>query len=181
MYGQTTQSISLNRGWTWLSINVVPTDWSVNAVMQLSSLQGADQVKNQFEFAEYYDGFGFYGTLSSMSADVMFAVKTASEATLTVTGAPVALPKSVTLYRGWTWVPCPYQTAVQLADALTYESSAGTSLYAAGDQFKSQFEFAEFCNGHRDPNTATCCRTPTHPHSLSLFTSLSPNAFCDAL
>uniref|UniRef100_A0A7S3BKZ5 Uncharacterized protein n=1 Tax=Haptolina ericina TaxID=156174 RepID=A0A7S3BKZ5_9EUKA len=115
--------------------------------MQLSSLQGADQVKNQFEFAEYYDGFGFYGTLSSMSADVMFAVKTASEATLTVTGAPVALPKSVTLYRGWTWVPCPYQTAVQLADALTYESSAGTSLYAAGDQFKSQFEFAEFYAG----------------------------------
>ena len=83
-----------------------------------------------------------------MSADVMFAVKLASAATLTVTGAPVALPKSITLYRGWTWLPCPYQSSVSLADsAPTFVASSGSS-YSAGDQLKSQFEFAEYYAGY---------------------------------
>ena len=69
----------------------------------------------------------------------MYAVKLATAATLSVTGMPTTLPKTVTLSAGWTFVPYPYQANTALA------SGAPTFAYTQGDQFKSQSNFAEYC------------------------------------
>ena len=69
----------------------------------------------------------------------MYAVKLTTSATLSVTGMPTTLPKTVTLNAGWTFVPCPYQSSTPLA------SGAPVFLYTQGDQIKSQATFAEYC------------------------------------
>ena len=52
--------ISLNEGWTWFSLNVVPPEMSVAAVFASLSLTGAltggDHLKNQASFTDYYAG-----------------------------------------------------------------------------------------------------------------------------
>ena len=83
-------------------------------------------------------GFGFYGGLTSLSTDTMYAMHLAGSGTLLVSGAPVALPKAVTLMEGWTFLPCPHQASKPLAAGLPAFD------YQPGDQVKSHFLFAEF-------------------------------------
>ena len=115
----------------------------VNAVFsQLTStlLTAGDHIRSQYVFADYYEGFGFFGGLITLSTDEMYAVKVTREggATLTVSGTPVALPKPITLNSGWSFIPCPHQAATGLTAAMP------THTYANGDQIKSQLQFAEY-------------------------------------
>jgi hypothetical protein len=71
----------------------------------------------------------------------MYAVNFASGGTISVSGCPTTLPKTVVLNSGWSFVPCPYQFSVALNDA------APTFSYASGDQYKSQLQFAEYYEG----------------------------------
>jgi hypothetical protein len=50
-------------------------------------------------FAQFYDSFGWYGTLNTMSTDEMYKINRAA-ATLTIAGTPTPLPKSLTLNSG---------------------------------------------------------------------------------
>ena len=137
-----TFSIGLYSGWTFISFNLEPSDTGINAVFgRLTSLQGGDHVKNQYVFTDYYDGFGFFGGLTTLTTDDMYAVKVATSTTLTVSGTPVALPKPITLNSGWTWLPCPYQSTIGLADGVPEYT------YTNGDQCKSQGKFAEYYEG----------------------------------
>ena len=95
---------------------------------------------------------GFYGQLTTLTTNEMYAVKLASSATLSVTGMPTTLPKTVTLNAGWTFVPCPYQASTALA------SGAPAFQYAQGDQYKSQATFSEYCAGPMGVEP-----TPLHP------------------
>ena len=52
---------------------------------------------------------------------------------------PTSLPKTLTLSSGWTFLPCPYQSSVPLADFAPVFS------WGVADQFKSQSRFAEYC------------------------------------
>ena len=141
----TTLSISLVQGWTWISLNNVPGDLLIATIFSgVSSLAAGDHLKNQFTFTDYYHGFGFYGQLASLTGDTMYAIKLATAATLSVTGMPATLPKTVTLTSGWSWLPLPYPSALALASA----SPSPVNAFAAGDQFKSQSEFAEFYDGY---------------------------------
>ena len=82
---------------------------------------------------------GFYGQLTTLTTNEMYAVKLASTATLSVTGMPTTLPKTVSLNSGWTFLPCPFQSSVALA------VGAPAFTYTQGDQYKSQAQFAEYC------------------------------------
>jgi hypothetical protein len=113
----------------------------VNAAFAGFSMQSGDQIKDQYVFTEYYPGFGFFGGLTALTTNSMYAVLSATGGTHTVTGCPVALPKVVSLNAGWTFLPCPYQTSTALVKAVPDYS------YAAGDQVKSQLYFAEFYSG----------------------------------
>jgi hypothetical protein len=114
-------------------------DMGLNAVFGGAPLGSGDHVKSQIAFADYYEGFGFFGGLTTLTTDTMYAVRVVTGSALTVTGAPVTLPKQVVLSRGWNFLPCPYATSVALADG------APTFGYAGGDLFKSQLQFSEFC------------------------------------
>jgi len=134
-------SLTLNEGWTWFSLNLVAADMSVGSLLSSVSFSGGDQLKSQASFTEYYPGYGFFGQLSTLTTDTMYALKLMAASSLSVSGTPVSLPKSATLADGWTWLPSPYQGTVTLSDAAPVFS------YQQGDQIKSQAAFSEFYAG----------------------------------
>jgi len=143
--------INLSPGWNFVSLNLEASGGGdgmrLNSVFAsprdpaAGSFGIGDHIKNQLLFADYYDGFGFFGGLSLISTDEMYAVKVAGAVVLTVTGTPVALPKTISLGTGWNYLPCPYQASIGLADGVP------TFSYTNGDLIKSQTQFAELYEG----------------------------------
>ena len=136
-----TLQISLQPGWSFISLNLELSDFRVNTVFAGLDLIFGDQIKDQYVFSQYYSGFGFFGGLNVLTTNTMYAVNFASGGTISVSGCPTTLPKTVVLNSGWSFVPCPYQFSVALNDA------APTFSYASGDQYKSQLQFAEYYEG----------------------------------
>ena len=135
--------ISLNYGWTWISLNVVAPDMVVNNVLASETLADGDHVKSQFSFTQYYAGYGFFGTLTEFTTDSMYGVELSTPSTVTISGTPVALPKTISLNgQGWTFLPCPYQTEASLLKLPT-----GVT-YSMEDQIKSQFQFSTYYTGY---------------------------------
>jgi len=132
--------VSMNTGWTWISSPVEAADMSVGALISLSSLQQGDSVKGQFAFTDYYGTYGWFGQLTALTADTMYAVKLATSTTLTLSGVPVSLPKAIDMTVGWVWMPNPYLTTKAASEYMPSHSGG----YVAGDQVKSQFSFSEY-------------------------------------
>jgi len=132
-------------GWTWMSLNVEAADMSVGAVFAsvTSGMVTGDHVKSQLAFAHWYEGFGFFGSLSSVGTDSMYAIKMTNPATFTFSGAPVSLPKTISITSGWTFLPNPYQSQTPLANALP----SGLALELE-NQVKSQFSFSFYYPGY---------------------------------
>lgn len=111
-------------------------------------------------FTEYYDGFGFFPDLT-MTTREMYAVKLLEgPAALTLSGAPVALPFTVELFTGWTFLPNPYRQPVVV--------SAGMPAYGYGNgaQVKSQAAFAEYYDEYGWYVISQCTARLHHAQSL---------------
>ena len=102
-----------------------------------------DLVKSQFDFTQFYEGFGFFGILSTIGTDSMYVVSMTNPATFRFSGTPVALPKTISILAGWTFLPNPYQSQTPLANALP----TGIALQL-NDQVKSQFSFSSYYPGY---------------------------------
>ena len=138
-------NIQLNSGWTWISLNVEADDMSLNALFStLSTPMGAsDYVKSQDAFAQYYQGFGFFGSMSSVATTTMYKVRKEVSSTLSFAGTPVDLPMAVTFSKGWNYSPCPYQTATSLTQA--FPASGPSALaWQTSDLIKSQMSFSTY-------------------------------------
>ena len=94
-------NIPLNQGWSWISLNLEASDMSINGVFESLALLNGDHIKSQFQFTDYYEGFGFFGQLSTLHTDEMYAVKLGAATTLTITGTPIDLPQQIALSTGW--------------------------------------------------------------------------------
>ena len=123
---------------------------SLNAVASRVSLpwEGReDYFKGQNSFSQYYSGWGFYGSLLTVSTKTMYKVKKAAGATLAVNGVPLALPLHMTFTAGWNYVPCPYQQTTSLTRAFPFSGPSSLS-YTTADLLKSQVTFATFYEGY---------------------------------
>jgi hypothetical protein len=140
-------------GWNWISFPVEFDSLAVNDVFAPSKMgSGAfaalDQIKDQFMFTEYYAGYGFYGTLATVTTDSMYAIKLAANGdTFTMTGPPVTLPKTINLNIAWTYISMPYQTNQPLSN--TFLVADGVSVtFQATNQIKDFYTFAEYYEGY---------------------------------
>ena len=84
-----TMTVRLNSGWTWISLNVEAEDMTLNAIFaSLTNPMGSqDYVKSQDAFAQFYEGFGFFGSLNSVVATTMYKVRKEAVSTLSFVGA----------------------------------------------------------------------------------------------
>ena len=95
-------------GWTWISYPV-STDMDINeALSGLASIEG-DIIKAQEGYAEFYDGYGWYGTLETLTPNIGLMYKSTSAYPQTFTypeGGRTALRENPTSKNNH-WVPDP--------------------------------------------------------------------------
>uniref|UniRef100_A0A7S3AI73 Uncharacterized protein n=1 Tax=Haptolina ericina TaxID=156174 RepID=A0A7S3AI73_9EUKA len=106
------------------------------------SFEADDYVKGQFTFTQWYTGYGFYGTLATLTTNTMYKVKKAAGATLTFAGDTVELPKPFSFVPGWNYIPCVYQAPATLERAFETLTTLDTT-----DTLKSQMQFTTYYSG----------------------------------
>ena len=139
-----TQQISLfESGWNWWSAYV-----ELDGATGLQSLQeslGASgvMVKSQNDgYVSYLDGYGWYGSLTSVNNESTYQVKTNAACTVNLTGAtahPADHP--ITLGNGWSWIGYPVAASMGVEDALAaIEPQDGDMLKSQNDGYASYLD-----------------------------------------
>jgi len=132
--------IPLNAGWNWISINRISTDMTIAAAFP--GFRADDMIKSQTGFTQYYDGTGWFGGLTALEVDIMYAVRCSVAKTLQIRGEPIiatsVLPSSVPVQVGWNWLPMHNSGSGDVAS--TFEVVG----VKAGDVLKSQTSFTQY-------------------------------------
>ena len=142
--GATLQSISLVKGWTWISFGVEAANMSAKAVLSQLKATDGDVIKSQTKFSQYVSGQGWIGSLDSIATGVTYKILSDKSATLPFVGEPVDVnDHPIAVKPGWNWVGYLPDNSLGINDALaSLDASASTD-----DIIKSQFAFATFSNG----------------------------------
>jgi hypothetical protein len=121
-----TQTITLNQGWTWFSLNIKPVSWKFSDVMGAYSPKDGDYIKNQTTSITFYDGFGWFGELQEFDPKTMYKIKLSSAAVITIFGTPVnSAEYPITINQGWTWIGYLPQLPLSITDALSSINPVG--------------------------------------------------------
>ena len=132
----------LNRGWTWFSLYVQSSDSSINAALSSVNAVLGDYIKSISSFAQFYDGYGWYGTLTALSKTSMYKIKLASSQTLSITAPPISASTQLSLTSGWNYLPYLLPNARPLTQALP------SFTYQNGDLIKGQASFSTYYAGY---------------------------------
>ncbi|MFQ6609703.1 MAG: thrombospondin type 3 repeat-containing protein, partial [Fidelibacterota bacterium] len=133
-------AIELSTGWNWFSVNVEAADMSLDNV--LSNINGtADFIKDQTSFASYVDGYGWFGTLNTLSTTSMYQIHTTEPGTILYTGLQVDPTTPLELTSGWNWIS--YLPACDLSIGSALGSIDGSS-----DFVKNQTQFSSYVEGY---------------------------------
>lgn len=137
--GHIEQSIPINKGWTWMSVNVKkPLDSSLATVLNPLG-DKAVSIKSKMGHSDYTKEQGWVGQLTEIVPGNMYKLQTTDALTLPVTG--LALPADSTpivIEPGWNWIGYTPQASTSVANALANMNPQD------GDIVKSQYAFAIF-------------------------------------
>ena len=134
---EVTTNIELETGWNWFSLNVLSNDMSINNV--LSSVDGSmNYIKNIDTYAEYYDSYGWWGTLEAINNAEMYKATTLNSDIIEFTALAVN-PSDVQigLSVGWNWIGFTPQFPLNINTALN-------SVNGTADYIKDQDTYAEY-------------------------------------
>jgi hypothetical protein len=137
---------SLSSGWNWFSLNMTNTDMGINNILSSleSSLVDGDYIKSQGGYADFYLGFGWFGTLENFNNTNMYKLDIDNPGNITFEGTAVdVLSNPLELSSGWNWVSYLPQEAMDINVALASIVSTG----ADGDYMKSQGGYADYYPG----------------------------------
>ena len=138
------QNIPLNKGWTWVSMNVNDPNFNnLNVLTKNLQLETEDRITNGSDFDLYSKNIAspsWSGSISSnggISSAKMYKVSLANEQSLTIKGIPVNLASwSFPITVDWNWLPYPIAQNQLTTEALAYFDASD------GDVIKSQNLFA---------------------------------------
>jgi M6 family metalloprotease-like protein len=112
-------SRQLSTGWSWFSLNVENAVMTPDLVLSSLTHKEGDYVKNQTVSATYYNGYGWFGELTTMDPKEMYKIKLVTGSTLTYEGTRIdPSTKPITISTGWNWIGYLPQTAQPVANAL---------------------------------------------------------------
>jgi len=132
-----TIDINLNRGWTWVSFNLIG-DMDITKFIK-GSFSPGDMIKSSTQFTTYYDVHGWFGTLKTLDVKQGYAFKCGEARKLKVTGTPVTLPSMLPISAGWMWIASHHQTE-KVFSAQTFQLSG----LEVNDMIKSQMGFSQY-------------------------------------
>jgi hypothetical protein len=138
--GKVEQQVALAKGWSWVSLNIIPESQDVGDIF--SSVQpSVALVKGKTSFSVPHGG-GWSGDLQAVEIGKMYKVSMQAARTLVLAGDPVDPQVTpVAISPGWSWVGYTPQVSLPLADAL-----AGLEA-SEGDIIKGQSKFAIYTSG----------------------------------
>jgi hypothetical protein len=138
------QSIAFDAGWNWFSLNVTPTDLSVDSILSSVVATDGDVVKTQDAYAQYDTTAGWEGDLTTFGNARSYQIFLEEASTLRILGQPLPDEYTVPIASGWNWIGYPRLGINPVAPML--DSYAATQ----GDLIKSETEFATFDSGAND-------------------------------
>jgi hypothetical protein len=143
------QQITLNEGWTWISVNVNDVNFSnLNILTQDLNLETSDRMlshspsklETYFKDETTPSNSGWSGTISAgggISNNKMYKVNFANEQPLNIEGTPIdILNWEFEIHQNWNWLPYPLSGNQSTNEALAYFEAVD------GDVIKSQNLFA---------------------------------------
>lgn len=126
------QSIKLNKGWSWISVNVKLEDSLVENVMEPIS-ENVLYVKSKTAYSVVENG-KWHGNLSTIKHSEMYKVQVDAETVLDVIGESAA-NEPITLNKGWTWIGYNSSMIMSLDDAFANANSQDGDIVKSRDRF----------------------------------------------
>ena len=139
-----TQTTTLNAGWNWWCTYIEQNDIDGLVILEESLGDNGVTIRSQTSgFTDYYSGYGWYGSLSSINNESSYRVITSAPCTITMTGN-AAMPSQhpITLSQGWTWIGYVPSTSMSVDAAMASVDAV------QGDKLKSQQGYADFYPGY---------------------------------
>jgi hypothetical protein len=138
------QNIAINKGWSWVSMNVLDANFrDINQLTKNLLLETDDRIINGSDQETYSKNISiptWSGTISAsggLSVSKMYKVFMANEQTLSIKGTPIDIASwSFVINRNWNWFPFPFSSSQLTSEALAYFDASD------GDVIKSQNLFA---------------------------------------
>ncbi len=138
------QNIALNKGWTWISMNVNDPNFSnLNTLTKGLSLETDDRIvagSRQELYSKNIAVPTWSGSISSnggLSTSAMYKVYLDKEQTLTINGSAVDIANwTFPVKTNWNWLPFPLPGNRLTAESMAYFDAVD------GDVIKSQTQFA---------------------------------------
>ena len=138
-----TQTANLSNGWNWWS-SFIELDGE-NSLQNLENSLGTNgmMIKSQNDgYASYLEGFGWYGSLTTINNESTYQIRANEACTVEMTGS-VANPAEhpIELHSGWTWIGYPVAVSMGVEDALAgIEPLSGDMLKSQNNGFASYLE-----------------------------------------
>ena len=133
------QVTNFSQGYNWWCTYIEQN--GINGLQMLQESLGSNGVaiRSQVGYTDYYAGYGWYGSLSSMNNESSYKVITSAPCTVTMTGnAAVPSQHPITVSHGWTWMGYVSSTAMDVNEALSGLEAT------VGDKVKSQQGYADY-------------------------------------
>jgi hypothetical protein len=129
------QSIALENGWNWISVNV--TNSSNSILSQFINRIGGKGLQIQSKNA-YIEAPDWIGTLTDIEKEQMYLVQTNAAGTLKFDGTPaVAAASPITLTNGWNWIGYIPQFTLPVNDALAALTPAANDQINGIDTYRT--------------------------------------------
>jgi len=138
---QSTLSIPLNAGWTWISFPLISDDMSISQMLT-GDFDNGDMLKSNSAFTTFYPNHGWFGTLNTIDTNQGYAIKCSAAQTFTMKGYHIPMPSSLAIQVGWNWIGVHFPAPADLTNRFVFSN------VAAGDLLKSQSSFTTYYEGH---------------------------------
>ena len=137
------QVSNFSQGYNWWCTYVEQEGIDGLGMLQEGLGSNGTTIRSQVGYTDYYAGYGWYGSLSSINNESSYKVITNAPCSVTMTGA-VASPSQhpITLGQGWTWIGYVPTTAMSVDAAMSGVNAM------TGDKLKSQQGYADYYPGY---------------------------------
>ena len=131
-------NINLYSGWNWISLNVVNNDMSLNSILSTIN-PNAQFIKNQEYYSEYYEGFGWFGSLYEIDNTSMYKLRMSNNDEINLSAFSVDVENTFfDLSNGWNWIGYTPQISIDINTALS------NIPFGTAEFIKSQYYYSEF-------------------------------------